>query len=146
MPTAAKMIAGVAFAIVAALAAFAYIPALPQGTSTGYFPELMAALGFLIGWMAVGRQIGRGYVEGISLGVRASVLIVFWALFLFAIYFMIMRSTKMIYHDAGEALLDVPMQMLRYGKLLASVNLVGVLLAGGVIGGVISEFVGRRWS
>ena len=146
MPTAAKMIAGVAFAIVAALAAFAYIPGLPEGTSTGYFPELMAALGFLIGWMAVGAQVGRGYAEGISLGVRASVLIVVWALFLFGIYYMILRSTKMVYHDAGEAILDVPMQMLRYGKLLASVKLAAVLAAGGILGGLLTEFVGRRWS
>ena len=146
MPTAAKMIAAVAFAIVAGLAALAYIPSLPGGTSTGYFPELMAALGFLIGWQAVGGQVGRGYAKGVSLGLRGSVLIVVWGLLLFAIYFVILRSTKMIYKDAGAALLDVPMQMLKYGKLLASVRVAVVLVAGGVIGGVIAEFAGRRWS
>ena len=146
MPTAAKMIAAVAFAIVAGLAALAYIPGLPEGTSTGYFPELMAALGFLIGWMAVGRQVGHGYAEGISLGLRGSILIVAWGLLLFSIYYMILRSTKMIYHNAGEALLDVPMLMLQYGKLLASAKVAGVLVAGGLIGGFVAEFVGRRWS
>ena len=146
MPTAAKMIAGVAFAIVAAVAAFAYVPGLPEGTNTTYFPPLMAALGFLIGWMAVGGQVGRGYAESLSLGLRASILIVVWGLLLFAIYFMILRSTRMIYHDAGDALLDVPMQMLKYGRLLASVQLAVVLAVGGAIGGMIAEFTGKRWS
>jgi hypothetical protein len=146
MPTAAKLIAAVAFAAVAWLAAAAYIPLLPEGTRTGFFKEIMAALGFLIGWRTVGAHLRTGYAEAASLGLRASLFIVAWALFGFSVYVMIQRSTKMIYHDAGEAVLDVPMQMIKYGKLLADAKLVEVLIAGGLIGGLVTEFVGRRWS
>ena len=80
------------------------------------------------------------------MGLRGSLYLVVCALFGFSIYVMILRSTKMIYHDAGEALLDVPMQMLKYAKLLVDVTLIEVLIVGGLIGGLVTEFAGRRWS
>ncbi len=146
MPTAAKFIGAVVFAIVGYLAALAYIPQLPEGTTTGYFPEITAALGLLIGWRAVGTHAGRGYKEGVSLGLRGALFLVFWALFGFAIYFMIRRSTKMLYQDAGEAVLDVPMLMLQYGKLLWAQNLIATLIIGGALGGLAAEFAAKRWT
>ncbi len=146
MPTAAKIIGAVAFAIVGFLAALAYIPQLPEATSTGYFPEITAALGLPIGWRSVGAQARRGYVEAASLGLRGAIFLVFWALFGFSLYFMIRRSTRMLYQDAGEAVLDVPMLMIQYGKLLWAQQVVGTLAIGGVLGGILTEFAGRRWS
>ncbi len=145
MPTGAKLIAAVAFAIVGWLAANAYIPQLPESTRTGYFREVMAGLGFVIGWLTLGPHMGRGYSEAASLGVRTSMLVVFWGLLGFSIYFMVLRSTKMIYDNAGAAALDVPMLMLQYGKLMGSVELIGILAIGGVFGGIAAEFAGRRW-
>ena len=148
MPTAAKFIGAVAFAIVGLLAALAYVPQLPEGeaTSTGYFPEITAALGFLIGWRTVGSHVGRGYGEAVSLGLRGSLLLVFWALLGFSLYFMIRKSTTMQYDNAGVAVLDVPIFMLNYGKLLWAQNVIAALIVGGVIGGVLTEFAGRRWT
>ena len=146
MPTAAKFMGAVAFAIVGFLTALAYIPQLPEATSTGYFPEITAALGLLIGWFAVGAQARRSYTEAGSLGLRGSIFLVFWALFGFSLYFMIRRSTKMLYHDAGEAVLDVPMLMMKYGKLMWAQQVIGALVIGGVLGGLLTEFAGRRWS
>ena len=146
MPTASKLIAAVAFGLVAYLAALAYVPLLPDGTTTGYFAEIMAGLGLVIGWQTMGAQIGRGYAEAASLGLRTSLFIVVWALLGFAVYAMILRSTKMIYHNAGEAMLDVPIQMMTYGKLLGDVRLIETLIVGGVIGGLVTEYAGRRWS
>ena len=145
MPTGAKLSAAVAFAIVGWLAALTYIPQLPQGTSTGYFPEIMAGLGFVLGWLTLGPHMGRGYSEALSLGLRTSLLVVFWGLLGFSIYFMVLRSTKMIYDNAGAAVLDVPMLMLQYGKLMGSVNLIAILAVGGALGGIAAEFVSRRW-
>ena len=148
MPTAAKFIGAVAFAIVGLLAALAYIPHLPEGegTDTGWFPEITAAVGFLIGWRTVGAQARRGYSDAVSLGLRASLLVVFWALLGFSIYFMIRNSTKMQYGNAGDAVLAVPIIMLQYGKLLWAQNVLATLIIGGVIGGAVTEFTGRRWS
>ena len=145
MPTGAKLIAAVCFAIIGWLAAEAYIPQLPEDTRTGYFREIMAALGFVLGWLTLGPSVGRGYGDAASMGVRTSFLLVFWGLLGFAIYFMVHRSTRMIYDNAGVAALDVPMLMLQYGGLMGSVPLIGILLVGGAIGGVLTEFAGRRW-
>ena len=145
MPTGAKLIAAVCFAIVGWLAALAYIPQLPEATRTGYFPQIMAALGFVLGWLTLGNKVGRGYGEAASMGLRTSFLVVFWGLLGFSIYFMVLRSTKMIYDNAGAAALDVPMLMLQYGKLMGSAQLIGTLVLGGVVGGMLTEFAGRRW-
>lgn len=145
MPTGAKLVAAVCFAIVGWLAAEAYIPQLPADTRTGYFREIMALLGFVLGWMTLGPNVGRGYADAASIGMRTSFLLVFWGLLGMSIYFMVRRSTRMIYDNAGDAALDVPMLMLQYAGLMGSVPLVAVLAVGGAIGGVLTEFAGRRW-
>ena len=58
---------------------------------------------------------------------------------------MIMRSMHMLYKGPLEALLAVFAIMLEYGKLMFDRTFIGVLALGGAIGGVVSEFVGRRW-
>jgi hypothetical protein len=145
MPTGAKLIAAVAFALIGWLAARAYIPALPESTRTGYFPEIMAALGFLLGWLTLGPHVGRGYSEAASLGLRTSLLLVFWGLVGFSIYFMVQRSTKMIYDNVGAAVLDVPLLMMQYGRMMWSTEFIGILALGGLLGGIATEFGGRRW-
>ncbi len=145
MPTAAKMIAAVAFAIVGWFAAMAYIPQLPDSTNTGYFPQIVSGLGFVIGWFTLGPNAGKGYVEGMSLGLRTSMLVVLWTLLGFSTFAMIRQSTKMTYDNAGEAVLDVPIRMMYYGQLMGSANLIAVLVIGGILGGLATEFAGRRW-
>ena len=145
MPTGAKLIAAVMFALVGWLSARAYIPMLPESTRTGFFAEIMAALGFMLGWLTLGPNMGRGYSEAASLGLRTSLLLVFWGLLGFSIFFMIQRSTKMIYDNVGAAVLDVPMLMLQYGRLLGSNEVIGTLVLGGLLGGMVTEFGGRRW-
>ena len=145
MPTGAKLVAAVCFAIVGWLAAEAYIPQLPADTRTGYFREIMALLGFVLGWMTLGPNVGRGYADAASIGMRTSFLLVFWGLLGMSIYFMVRRSTRMIYDNAGDAALDVPMLMLQYAGLMGSVPLIAMLAVGGAIGGVLTEFAGRRW-
>ena len=89
--------------------------------------------------------VGSGYVEGGSLGLRTSMLVVFWALLGFSTYYMVLRSTKMIYKNAGQAVLDVPLLMWKYAQLLGSLPVLAVLVIGGILGGLVTEFVGRRW-
>ena len=145
MPTAAKLIAAVCFALVGWFAAMAYIPQLPEGTNTGYFPEITAFIGFLMGWFTLGQKVRRGWFDGMAVGLRTSAFVVIWTLLVFGVYMMIRQSTKMTYDNAGEAVLDVPIQMIRYGKLMGSSTMIEVLVIGGILGGLITEFVGRRW-
>ena len=146
MPTAAKLVSAVAFALVGWLAALAYIPQLPEGTNTTYLPPMLAVLGFLVAWLSMGPNAGRGYVSSISLGLRTSVLLVFWGLLCFAVQYMVKQSFHVgHYHNLGEAVLDVPMLMLQYGKPAVCAAVIEVLVVGGVLGGIVTEFAGRRW-
>jgi len=145
MPTAAKLVAAVIFALVAAAGAILYIPLLPDGTQTGWLIPGCAGLGLISGWRVMGANVGRSYAEAVATGLRAIITTVFFAGLLFAIYVMIMRSMHMLYKGPLEALLAVFAIMLEYGRLMFDPTFIGVLALGGAIGGVVAEFVGRRW-
>ena len=127
------------------LAARAYIPLLPEGTNTGYFPEISAFIGFLVGWLSLGQKVRRGWVDGIGAGLRTSALVVICTLMAFGTYRMLRQSPKMTYDNAGDAVLDVPIQMWNYAKVMGNLPFIEVLVIGGLLGGLITEFVGRRW-
>lgn len=146
MPTAAKLAAAALFAALAFLAAEVYRPLLPEGTQTGWLRLGSAAIGLICGWRIMGRLHGKGYYAATGSGVRTSVTVLFWAVLAFSIYTMVYRSTKMLYDDAGEAVLAVFDLMLSYGKLMLDAQFIGVLLLGGLVCGLVTEFVGRRWS
>ena len=147
MPTAAKAMAGLAFALVAFLAAQAVKApgVMPEGTQFGWFSEITAGIGFLCGWIVMGGLVGKGYPEAVASGLRVSVTILFWALLGFAIYDMVLQSMKMRYHGPMEAVLDVFNIMMVNGRRILTVEILGVLAVGGAIGGALAEWAGRRW-
>lgn len=146
MPTASKLAAAVLFAALALLGAEIFRPLLPEGTQTGWLLPGSAAIGFICGWRISGRLAGKGYSAAMNTGVRTSVTVLFWATLAFSIYTMIYRSTKMLYDDAGEAVLAVFDLMLGYGKLMVDGQFIAVVLLGGLVCGALTEYVGRRWS
>lgn len=146
MPTAAKLIAAVAFGVLGVLLALVYIPGLPEGSQIGWLRETSAVIGLLCGWFVMGRLTGRRYAESMSTGVRTSVTVVFWVLLVFSIYVMVQRSTKMLYDGPMEAVLAVFDLMLGYGRLMLNTEFISTILVGGLIGGAVSEYAGRRWS
>lgn len=146
MPTASKLVSAVLFGLIAALAAHVFIPVLPEGTQTKMFRELSAVVGLLCGWFIMGRSTGRGTAEAINRGLVTSVAILFWSLLLFSIYFMVRKSTRMMYDGPMDAVVGVLELMLEYGALLKNPATPAVLVVGGVVGGMMVEAVGRRWS
>ena len=146
MPTAAKLAAAVAFALVGAIAAHLYIPVLPEGARTPWLREVSALVGALCGWVVMGPRAGRGRGESIGAGLLTSALILFWVLVIYAIAQMIERSMHMMYDGPMEAVLGVFDLMLKYGALLAAPATPVALVVGGALGGLVAEWAGRRWS
>jgi uncharacterized membrane protein len=146
MPTAAKLFSAVYFALLAALAAHLFIPVLPEGTQIKMFRELSAVIGLFCGWFIMGRSTGRGMAEGLNRGLVTAVAVLFWCLLLFSIYFMIRKSTRMMYDGPMDAVLGVLELMLEYGSLLRYPATPAVLAVGGMLGGMLAEAVARRWS
>lgn len=145
MPTGAKAISAIGFAVVGWLLANVYVPAMPEVQSVGYFRELTALLGAVIGWRVMGNSVGRTYLASIGAGWKTVIVLVFMALLLFGIYEMLMQSVKMRYDGPFEAILDVFQRMMDRAPPLLSTGVLGVALIGGGIAGILAENANRRW-
>lgn len=145
MPTAAKAIAAVSFAVVGWLIADAYIANMTEETAMGSFRELTAFLGLIIGYKVMGPSVGNGYLGAVGSGWKTVIVLVFFTLLFFAIYQMVLQSTKMRYDGPSEAVLDVFNQMMERSIPLASVGVITVMAIGGAIAGILAENASRRW-
>jgi len=147
MPTAAKLVAALAFAATALFASLAIVAALPEGTVIGYFHYVNAALGAFAGWAVMGRLAGRGYGIAAASGVRTVVVFVFYALLVQALYRMLERAVQTRYSDVMEALAGAVDYLGQDGMtLLTTPPALAILLVGGVLAGVVTEAAARRWN
>jgi hypothetical protein len=147
MPTAAKIVAAICFALFGAVAAEMVKPALPEGTQFGLFVPISAIIGLLNGWLVMGVLAGHGYRDAMGSGVRTAITIVVWALLVFSIYEMILRSMHVNRYDGPmEAVTAAFGLMLDYGKLLLTPAILGAFLVGGLIAGAITEWAKKRWN
>ncbi len=147
MPTAAKLVAAIAFAIVAALAAHLYVLAMPDGRPAGYLREISGLIGAFCGWMIMGPLAGgdRGRIEAMGTGVRTSLTIAILVVLVFSIRDMLQRSMKGRYDAPMDAILGIFEQALELGSPVLQADIIGVLLLGGLMGGAISHWAGRTW-
>lgn len=146
MPTFAKLAAAVVFAIAGYWAGTRYNAMLPENIALPRMPLGMLALGMILGWRSMGPAAGRGYRDSLGYGLRTSVLTAFLAIFLVALIMMLRKSTGQMYRsDPFAAVLDVPALMSQYGQYMLTPPVLLALGLGGVIGGLCTEYVARRW-
>jgi hypothetical protein len=146
MPTASKLAAAVAFALVAFFAANAFVGHMPKGSNPGWLREISALTGALVGWLTIGRHgAGRGLVDASGAGIRTAVLTTFWVLLGFSIYLMIRKSMRMMYDGPLEAVLGTFDVMIEQGKQMGQVDFLAILGLGGALGGIFTGWAGRRW-
>lgn len=60
-------------------------------------------------------------------------------------YQMVQQSTKMVYDGPIEAMLGVFDLMMINGRKMLTVGVLGVLVIGGILGGMATEWAGRKW-
>ncbi len=145
MPTGAKGMAAVTFAVVGWMTANAYVPNMPEAQSVGAFREYTAVLGALVGWKVMGTSVGKGYVGAIGSGWKTVVVLVFFALLLWGTYEMLIQSVKMTYDGPMDAIVDVFNRMLERSQPLLSASVLAVMAVGGGIAGILTENASRRW-
>lgn len=146
MPTGAKAIAAISFAIVGWITANAYVPNMPEAGRAGMVREYTALLGAIIGWRVMGNAVGKGYFRAIGSGWKTMIVLIFFALLLFGIYEMLQLSVRMRYDGPQEAILDVFQRMLDRSIPLLNVPVLTSILVGGGIAGMLTENASRRWS
>lgn len=145
MPTTAKLVAAVIFAAIGWLAANAHVPAMGEGVNIGRMREYSALIGLLVGWRVMGNLTGQNYADAVGAGLRTIATFAFFALLAFATTRMIGQSTKMIYDGPMEAFLAIFRIMGEEGQKMLTAGVLGVLAAGAVLGGILTEWASRRW-
>ena len=145
MPTAARLAAALADAAVAFFAAELYKPGLPPETQWGSFTAICTLIGILCGWGVMGRLAGKGMRAAWGSGLRTSANIVFYAMLLFSIYEMVLRSLRKRYDGVFEAIEGTFDIALVYGMALLRPEPLIVLVLGGIAAGAFAEWASRQW-
>lgn len=145
MPTGAKLMAAISFAVVGWVLANFYAVNMPDAAAAGPIREVAALVGAVTGWKVMGPSVGKGYVEAAGAGIKTSVVLAVAALFLLAMAEMLDNSVKMRYEGALDAILDVFQTMAKRSDALLSTGVFGTILLGGILGGLLTENAGRRW-
>jgi len=146
MPTMGKLAAAVGLGLVGWVASDLYRPLMPADTTFGWFNYVNAGVGMLCGWRVTGRRLGYGYAQGFSAGLTGVAALVFWAVFLHSLNEMLKRALEERYDGAVEGLISMFELAADYLLKMLDGTLIGALVTGGVLVGVISEWVARRWS
>lgn len=146
MPTGAKLAAGLLYFGIAYVAAIQAQLTFQEGTPAAYFKITVAIIGFWQGWMVMGNRAGAGFSTGMSNGLRTSVQIAFFALAVFALREMFMRSVGGTYGaNPADALTGAMELFLEYFMQTLTIQVWVVLLVGGIIGGILTEIAAKMW-
>lgn len=145
MPTAAKLVSAILFALLGVFVADLYAQGITTGARTTWLREGAAAISLICGWRVMGVLVGRGMSAAVGSGIRTVLTAVFFTLLTFAIYEMVVISTKGRYDGPMEAVLAVFDIIVTLGRGLLTPEIIGTLLVGGALGGVAAEATSRRW-
>ena len=145
MPTAAKLFAACAFAVLGFFAAEILKPHMPDGTQFGNFSFYCALVGLVAGWRMMGPAVGRGWWEAINAGVRTSAVMVAIALLVFSIYGMLVLAFRRSYDGPMEAIVGIFGVGVDYVWTILVWDVLIVLVVGGALAGMLAEWASRRW-
>jgi hypothetical protein len=146
MPTMGRLVGAILFAGLAWYTSLLIIPLFPVGTNLGLFQEVNTFFGLIAGWTVAGPRAGLGYVAAFSYGLTALVAMVVMALFFNSSVVMVEQSLRKRYDGPGEALTDVFQMFVDHAIMMATPEIIGTLLIGGIVGGLVTEFFGQRFS
>lgn len=148
MPTAAKLFAAVFFAFAAFFAAHLYTISLPEGRGAGVLREVSAVVGVLCGWFIMGPVAHRSVrrIDAMGAGIRTSFTIVIFVVLIFACVEVFDRAIKGRYQTPMDAVLGVFENGLAMIQAAIRPDVLAVLLLGGLFGGALAHWAGKRWN
>jgi hypothetical protein len=145
MPTAAKLFAAFAFAVLAFFAAEVFKPYMEEGTQFGYFSLVSALIGLVSGWRIMGPEAGRGNWMAVSSGLKTSACTVLLALAIFSIEEMLVLAFRPAYDGPMEAVVGAVGLAVDFAGRMIAWDFLAVVLIGGALAGLLSEWAARRW-
>lgn len=145
MPTMGKLFAAAGLGALGWIGSEMIRPLMPPHTDFGVFNYVNLALGLLCGWIIVGKRLGYGYRQGIAAGLTGAAALVFWGLFAQSFNTMLDEALRRKYDGPMEATTGMFQIALDFGQYLVNMNLIGVLVVGGLIVGLIAEWAELKW-
>lgn len=144
MPTAARLTAAIAFAIVGYFIFTTMVPLYGEDVVPSYLLPLSVAVGLWAGWVLCGAN-AHTIPKGVGTGITAVLAQAFWILLIISFVKMIDRSIRKRYDGPIEAISDV--FQLMYDDLLrfGTVEMGTVLLVGGLAAGIASGYMGKKY-
>ena len=144
MPTASKLFAALAFALLAFFAAEILKPHLPEGTQFGNFSFYCALIGLVAGWRVMGPAAGRGWWTAANTGVRTAATTLAIAILIFSTYQMLVLAFRRSYDGPMEAVVGIFSVGVDYFMHVLQWDVLAVLAVGGGLAGMMSEWASRR--
>ncbi|MEM7438367.1 MAG: TrgA family protein [Pseudomonadota bacterium] len=147
MPTAAKLVGGLALALTAAVAAWIYAAADINPVPIGWpFIGITAAVSFICGWFSLGRNSGNGIFDAAWSGLRSLILLIVVCALTWSGHFILTNLDR----TKADDVMDLPLLWLQIGYEYAASafiwDIVVALLVGGVISGIVTNLAARRWT
>lgn len=146
MPTAAKLVGCLLFAVIGAAVALRMPAYLPEGMKAGLLFPVTVAVSALLGWRIAGGRSGRqSYGDAAATGVMTVTAATLSLLFIFGLMEMLRLTERMIYKGPMEAIIGIFEQALKFAPLLLHSDLILVMGVGGLLAGLACEVAGRHW-
>lgn len=145
MPTAIRLAGFFVFGALAWFTSEIIKPIMPPDTKFGFFSLYNMAIGMVCGWVIMGPRHGNKVSSAIGVGLTAAFITAFWCLLFHSIVEMVTLSFKHVYSGAVEAVIGVFRLMVKFGFMVATPEVIGTIIVGGVLGGALCGKVGSRW-
>ncbi|NCO85199.1 MAG: TrgA family protein [Rhodobacterales bacterium] len=145
MPTAGRLAAAVLFAALGWYVSQLIMAQMDEGTQPVWYAEINALIGVAMGWTVAGSRARGPWMAAVSYGLTATIAMVFWIIFLHSFVQMIKNSMRGSYgSNPSNALVDVFRLMMDTGALMSTSVIITTLLGGGILAGLVTEYVARR--
>ena len=145
MLTAPRLVAALLLGIVGFLGSELIKPLMPEGTQFGWFSYVNLVLGAIMGWVVIGKRVGRGMSAAVGNGVTGAAALLFWGLFAQSCNEMLRLSLRRRYDGPVEALTDLFRIGIEYAMTIATAPVMGTLFLGGILAALLAEVSTRHW-
>ncbi len=145
MPTASRLTAALCLLVIAFLVSGMIIDNGEEGKDYGYFTYVNIFLGWVCGWVVMGKRAGRGWTAAVNNGLTGVAALVFWGLFVQGTYEMFSQAMRHRFGGPFEALLAIFKIGIGYGEQLLAPEILLTLGIGAVLSGILTEIASRRW-
>lgn len=146
MLTGTKLIGGLFLALTALYSTHLFLNIKASLYLTNEIYYFNTIIGFLVGWRAIGFDPGMGGLWSIISGLRGSFLLVFISAVSFGAWTVTLKLEKFFIRKFGDVLVSWYDATIDYFVLIATPEILAVLVIGGCISGVGAGLANRYWS